>query len=177
MKQYCQLYLAFLRLGAFTFGGGLAMLPLLQHEVVERYGWATEEQLIDMYAVAQCAPGIIAVNTAVYVGNHVAGVRGSLMAVLGQVTSPMCLLTCIAFAFQHLTEQPLFQHALAGIRAMVCVLLCNTAWRMGKKSLIDLPTTIICAAGVMLSLLLHVPLIAVVFGAGLLGLLLKGVKP
>lgn len=177
MKQYGRLYFAFLRLGAFTFGGGLAMLPLLQHEVVERYGWATEEELIDMYAVAQCAPGIIAVNTAVYVGSHVAGVPGSLAAVLGQITSPICLISCIAFAFQHLTEQPLFQHALAGIRAMVCVLLCNTAWRMGQKSLVDIPTVMLCAAGVILSLLLHVPLIAVMLGAGLLGLLLKGGKP
>ena len=74
--KYIPLYCSFLRLGAFTFGGGLAMLPLLRQEVVERHGWITEEELIDMYAVAQCAPGIIAVNTSVMAGYRIAGFGG-----------------------------------------------------------------------------------------------------
>lgn len=88
--NYIELYFAFLRLGAFTFGGGLSMLPLLRQEAVERYAWVTEEELIDMYAVAQCAPGIIAVNTSVMVGYRIAGFGGVLAAVLGR-----SLLQCV----------------------------------------------------------------------------------
>ena len=108
MNRYTALYFSFLRLGALTFGGGMAMLPLMQHEVVERHHWATEEELIDMYAIAQCAPGIIAINSATYVGHHVAGVLGSIAAVLGEITSPMLVITCIAAVFQHFTDMPAF---------------------------------------------------------------------
>ena len=174
MKRYLELYFAFLRLGAFTFGGGLAMLPLMQHEIVERHGWATEEELIDMYAVAQCAPGIIAINTATHVGNHVAGIRGSIAAVLGEITSPMCLITCIALLFQHLTDEPMFQHALAGIRAMICALLCHTAWTMGKKSLVDRLTAALCILSLALSWFAGVPLIVLTLGAGVVGVVAGG---
>ena len=172
MKTYLQLYFTFLRLGAFTFGGGLAMLPLMQHEIVAQRGWMTEEELIDIYATAQCAPGIIAINTSVYVGSHVAGIWGSIAAVLGEITSPMCLIACIALLFRHLTDEPLFKHALAGIRAMICALLCHTVWVMGKKSLVDRLTAALCVLSFVLSWFAGVPLIVLTIGAGLAGVML-----
>ena len=170
------LYFAFLRLGAFTFGGGLAMLPLMEHEVVHKHGWTSEQELIDLYALAQCTPGIIAVNSAAYVGGRVAGVPGSLAAVLGQITSPMCLITCIAQLFQQLTDMPLFQHALAGISAMVCALLCRTVWTMGKKSVVDKLTALLCAVSLALSLFADAPLLPLTLGAGAIGVL-SGRRP
>lgn len=110
------------------------MLPLLRQEVIERHAWVTEEELIDMYAVAQCAPGIIAVNTSAMVSYHIVGSGGVLAAVLGQITSPMCVITIIAALFRHLTDSAAFQHALAGIDVIICVLLTNTVWTMGKRA-------------------------------------------
>lgn len=176
MKSYLALYLSFLRLGAFAFGGGLAMLPLMQSEIVERHGWASNEELLEMYAVAQCAPGIIAVNSAAYVGNHVAGIPGSICAVLGEITSPMCLISCIVLLFRQLTDVPVFQHAVAGIRAMVCVLLCRTAWVMGRKCIVNRLTMVLCLASFALSWFGGVPLILLTLGAGIVGVLTERTK-
>ena len=87
MKELFQLYSAFFRIGLFTFGGGYAMLPMLQREVVNKYHWATDEELLDCYAIGQCTPGIIAVNTATYVGYAQRGVAGGIVATLGVVSS------------------------------------------------------------------------------------------
>lgn len=169
--QYIRLYFAFLRLGAFTFGGDLAMLPLLTQEVVQRYGWVREEEVIDMYAVAQCAPGIIAVNTSVYVGYRIAGPGGALAALLGQITSPMCVITCIAMLFTHLMDSAAVGHVLAGIGAMVCALLINTVWTMGKKSIRDRFTAVICAAAFVIGWALDVPILLLTLGGGLIAVL------
>ena len=173
-KQDIPLYLAFLRLGAFTFGGGLAMLPLLRQEIVERNHWVEEEELIDMYALAQCAPGIIAVNTSPYVGYRIAGVGGAFAAVLGQITSPMCVITIIAALFQHITDSVLFQHALAGIGAMVCVLLSNTVWTMGKKSIRDRFTVLVFIAAFAAGMLLHLPILLLTLCGGAAGIAFAG---
>ena len=164
--KYIPVYCSFLRLGAFTFGGGLAMLPLLRQEVVERHAWVSEEEVIDMYAVAQCAPGIIAVNTSVMVGYRIAGFGGVLAAVLGQITSPMCVITIIAALFQHLTDSAVFQHALAGIGAMVCVLLSNTVWTMGKKSVRDAFTAGICILAFAAGMAFDLPIILMTLCGG-----------
>ena len=169
--QYLHLYLAFLRLGAFTFGGGLAMLPLLRQEAIDRYHWVTEEELIDMYAVAQCTPGIIAVNTSVYVGYRVAGIGGVLAAVLGQVTSPMCVMTILAMLFHNHLDTGAFQHALAGIGAMVCVFLTNTVWTMGKKCIRDRFTAILGMAAFVLGMVLDLPILLLTLGGGIVAVL------
>lgn len=166
MHRYLSLYLIFLRLGAFTFGGGLALLPLLQHEVTERRAWLTEEEVIDLYALAQCAPGIIAVNTAVYVGYHISRLGGVLAAVLGLITSPMCLMTLVTALFRHLTESAVFQHMLAGIGVMVCVLLSNTVCAMAKKSILDAFTLSIGVAALVAKLFFSVSTVALILGAG-----------
>ena len=82
MKQLMELFWAFFRIGSFTFGGGMAMLPMLKREVVVKYGWSTEEELLDIYAIGQCTPGIIAVNTATYIGYQQKGLLGSIFGTL-----------------------------------------------------------------------------------------------
>lgn len=166
MHRYLSLYLIFLRLGAFTFGGGLALLPFLQQEVTERHIWLNEEEVIDLYALAQCAPGIIAVNTAVYVGYRIGRLGGVLAAVLGLITSPMCLMTLVTALFRHLTESAVFQHMLAGIGAMVCALLSNTVWTMAKKSIRDALTLGICAAVCIARWFFSVSIVVLILGAG-----------
>ncbi|MDR3767530.1 MAG: chromate transporter [Butyricicoccus sp.] len=169
--RYIHLYLAFLRLGAFTFGGGLAMLPLLRQEAIDRYHWVTEEELIDMYAVAQCTPGIIAVNTSVYVGYRVAGIGGVFAAVLGQVTSPMCVMTILAMLFHNHMDTGTFQHALAGIGAMVCVLLTNTVWTMGKKCIRDRFTAILGVCAFALGMAFDLPILLLTLCGGTVAVL------
>ena len=96
MNVLIHLFMAFARIGAFTFGGGYAMLPMLQKEVVEKYHWATEDEIMDYYAIGQCTPGIIAVNTATFVGYKTAGIPGADLATLGMITPSIIIITVIA---------------------------------------------------------------------------------
>ncbi|MBP3925823.1 MAG: chromate transporter, partial [Clostridium sp.] len=116
MNKYLDLFLTFARIGGLTFGGGYAMLPMLQREVVEKRGWATEEELMDYYAIGQCTPGIIAVNTATFVGQSTAGTIGGIIATLGVVFPSLIIITLIAAFLQNFAQLPIVQNAFAGIR-------------------------------------------------------------
>ena len=125
MSELFTLFLAFARIGGLTFGGGYAMLPMLQKEVVEKYHWATEEELMDYYAIGQCTPGVIAVNTATFVGQKRRGVVGGIFATLG-VVAPSLVIVCIIAAFiSNFADLPAVQNAFAGVRVCVCVLIFN----------------------------------------------------
>ncbi|MBS6397292.1 MAG: chromate transporter [Clostridiales bacterium] len=143
MKELWNLFLTFARIGGLTFGGGYAMLPMLQREVVERYHWATEEELADYYAIGQCTPGIIAVNTATFIGYRQAGVIGGIMATLGVVFPSIVIITVIAAFLENFAELAVIQYAFEGIRVCVCVLIFNAVQKLWKKSVIDQPTTAI----------------------------------
>ena len=133
MNQYADLFLTFARIGGLTFGGGYAMLPMLQREVVEKRGWATEEELMNYYAIGQCTPGIIAVNTATFVGQKTAGILGGIIATLG-VAFPSLVIICIITAFiQNFAELAVVQNAFAGIRVCVCVLIFNAVLNYGRN--------------------------------------------
>lgn len=137
IRKLCDLYASFFRVGALTFGGGLAMLPMLQREIVEDRNWCTEEEILDMYAIGQCTPGIIAVNTATYVGYKQEGFIGGVFATLG-IISPSILIIClIASILQNFINLPVVVHALAGIRVVVCALMLNTVVTMAKKGIVD----------------------------------------
>ena len=159
-RKFSELYVSFFKIGSLLFGGGLAMLPLLQKEVVEQRKWCTEEEIMDMYAT-----GVIAVNTATYVGYRQAGIGGSIAGTLG-VISPSILIIClIASVLQNFLQLPLVIHSLSGIRIVVCALMLNTVFRLAKKGIVDklggvlflssfllacftpLPTAIILAGG------------------------------
>lgn len=139
MKQLLELFLTFARIGGFTFGGGYAMLPILQKEVVEKKHWATEEELMDYYAIGQCTPGIIAVNTATFIGYKYKGIPGGIIATLGCVFPSVVIITIITACLQNFAEYGAVQHALAGIRSCVCALILDAVLKLGKKALIDIP--------------------------------------
>ncbi|HIR17569.1 MAG TPA: chromate transporter [Candidatus Caccocola faecigallinarum] len=140
MKELIELYLIFLKLGSVTFGGGLAMFPLLRREFVETRGWITEAELTDYYAVGQCTPGIIAVNVATFVGNKRKGAAGGVIATLGFITAPIIVLTVITAFLRSFADYPIVKDAFAGIRVCVCVLIVNAVRRLWKNSVIDAPT-------------------------------------
>ena len=151
MNIYLDLFLTFARVGVCTFGGGYAMLPILQREVVERKGWATEEQLADYYAIGQCTPGIIAVNTATFVGQSQRGAAGGIVATLGVVFPSVVIILAIAAFLQNFAHLPVVIHAFAGVRACVCALILSSVLKLRKTTVVDRPTFVIFLAVFLLS--------------------------
>ena len=137
MKELMDLFWTFARIGGLTFGGGYAMLPMLQREVVERHGWATEEELADYYAIGQCTPGVIAVNTATFIGYRRKGIAGGIFATLGVAAPSLVIITIIAACLQNFAKYPAVQDAFAGISVCVCVLILNAVCKLWKKSVVS----------------------------------------
>lgn len=137
------LFLSFARVGVMTFGGGYAMLPILQREIVEKKGWATEDQLADYYAVGQCTPGIIAVNTATFVGQSQAGLLGGVLATLGVVFPSIVIITTIAAFLKGFMDIEAVGHAFNGVRAGVTALILVSVIKLFKGAVKDWPTRII----------------------------------
>lgn len=152
MNRYLELFLTFARIGVCTFGGGYAMLPILQREVVEKKGWATEDQLADYYAVGQCTPGIIAVNTATFVGYTEAGMFGGILATLGVVFPSIIIIAAIAAFLQNFADIPLVVHAFAGVRACVAALILSSVLKLMKTTVKDLPTVMLFLIILLLSI-------------------------
>ncbi len=175
MNEYMQLYMAFLRIGLLTFGGGLAMLPMLKYELVEKKKWITEEDLLDCYAIGQCTPGIIAVNTATYVGYKRKGIAGGIVSTLGMVTPSLVIITLVAICLQAFIENVWVQHALMGVRAVVCALMLNTVLTLAKKSLKNAFCAAVCAAAFALAMFVDIPTVCIVLLAGAAGILLYSV--
>lgn len=170
------LFWTFCRIGGLTFGGGYAMLPMLQKEVVENRKWATEEELLDYYAVGQCTPGIIAVNTATFIGLKTRGILGAFVATAGVVFPSLVIITVIAGFIANFADLAVVQHAFAGIRVCVSVLVINAIiklWRSGVKDIIGV---VIFAAVFLLSVVLDISPVFIIIGAIGMGILISAVK-
>ena len=166
LKELFDLFLTFAKVGVMTFGGGYAMLPILQREVVENKGWATEEELADYFAIGQCTPGVIAVNTATFIGRKQKGVAGGVAATLGVVFPSVLIISILAGVIRAFSELSWVKNALAGIRVCVCVLIFNAVWKLGKKSVIDRWTAGIFAIVAGLAILTDwSPVVFVLFAA------------
>ncbi len=169
MNIYLDLFLTFARVGACTFGGGYAMLPILQREVVEKKGWATEEELADYFAIGQCTPGVIAVNTATFIGYKYKGVLGGILTTLGVVAPSVLIITLIAAFLSSFADIPVVGHALAGVSACVVAMIASSVIKLGKSSLKDAVTVGIFLVVLLLSLWLKLSPVALVVGAGVVG--------
>jgi len=169
------LFLTFAKVGVMTFGGGYAMLPILQREVVEKKGWATEEELMDYFAIGQCTPGIIAVNTATFIGQKLKGIIGGIMATLGVAFPSVVIISLLAGVIEAFSHITLVQHAFGGIRICVCVLILNAVVKLLKKAVIDKVTFVLFVLVALGSYFLSVSPIIFVLVAGLVGVLLKNV--
>lgn len=143
MKQYVSLFFTFAKIGVCTFGGGYAMLPILQRELVDNKGWATEEELADYYAVGQCTPGVIAVNTATFVGYNRMGWLGGIVATLGVVFPCLVIIMAIAAFLSNFMHLDVVVHAFNGVRAGVVALILSSVLKLLKTSLVDWKTRLI----------------------------------
>ena len=171
-----ELFWTFAKMGVMTFGGGMAMLPILQREVVDNKHWATEEELTDYYAIGQCTPGIIAVNTATFIGQKYGGVAGGIVATLGVVFPSLIIISLLAGLISNFAGLAWVKNAFAGIQVCVCVLIFNAVAKLLKKSVVDKRTAaiflLVLAGGVFLDL----SPVWFVLASALLGIILKNLE-
>ena len=166
MKKLLQLFFAFAKVGVMTFGGGYAMIPILEREIVDRQGWASGEELMDYYAVGQCTPGVIAVNTATFIGYKVAGVLGGIVATLGVVFPSLVIITVIAGVLTHFADIPAVKSAFAAVRVCVCVLIFNAVLKLWKGAVKDKAALVLFVLVFGLSIFLDIsPVFYVLFCA------------
>lgn len=175
MKILIDMFITFAKVGVMTFGGGYAMLPILQREVVENKKWATEEELVDYFAIGQCTPGVIAVNTATFIGQKNKGVLGGIIATLGVVFPSIIIISLLAGVIESFSHIAWVQDALAGIRICVCVLILNAVIKLSKKSIVSISTFIIFLLVTLTSLLTDLSPVIFVILAALAGIVLKAI--
>ncbi len=171
-----KLFTAFMRVGAFTFGGGYAMLPMLERECVEKTGWVTHDALLDYFAIGQCTPGVIAVNTATFVGKKQRGFWGALAATAGVVLPSFLIITLLTALLSNFAEVTWVRYALRGIRVAVGVLILNTVIKLVREKIKDAAGYILCVLAFLLVALpqtlklgFKISPVFVVIGAALVG--------
>ncbi len=169
-KELWKVFATFFKIGAFTFGGGYAMIPLIQKEAVETHGWVTDEDILDIIAIAESTPGPIAINSATFVGYRTCGVLGSVCATLGVVLPSFVLIYAISFVLSRFQELKAVQYAFHGIRAGVLALLCKALWGMYKKNKKNAVAYIIMAGSFLLTAVLDVSVLPVLIGCAVFGL-------
>lgn len=173
MKLLFELFFVFAKIGVMTFGGGYAMLPILQREIVEKKKWTTDEELMDYFAIGQCTPGVIAVNTATFIGQKTKGVLGGIVATLGVVFPSLLIISILAGVIEAFSHIQWVQHAFGGIRICVCVLIANAVVKLFKKAVIDPVTMIIFIIVALCGTLFPVSPIVYVVGAAVVGIVIK----
>lgn len=177
VKILTDLFLTFMQVGGLTFGGGYAMLPILQREVVEKRDWATDEELADYFAVGQCTPGIIAVNTATFVGQKQAGILGGIVATLGVVAPSLVIISILTGFINTFAELAVVKNAFAGIRVCVCVLIFNAVCKLWKGSVKSKLALAIFAVVTLGSLFFDLSPVLFVVVAAVLGIGLEQFAP
>ena len=173
MKELLELFLAFAKVGVMTFGGGYAMLPILQRELVENRGWVQEEELMDYFAIGQCTPGIIAVNTATFVGQKRRGTWGGISASLGVIFPSLVIISLLAGLISNFSHLAWVENAFAGIQVCVCVLIFNAVVKLWKSAVKDKWALGIFLCVLAASVLLDLSPVGYVLFAAAAGILIK----
>lgn len=173
MKQLIDLFWTFAKIGSITFGGGYAMLPIIQKEIVENKKWATEEEVMDYYAVGQCTPGVIAVNTATFIGYKTNGILGGIAATFGVVFPSLVIIMVIAAFLKNFAQFTVVQNAFGGIRVAVVALIISSIIKLWKSSVKNSIGFILAVAAFILGAILKLSPVYIVIGAAIVGLLTK----
>ena len=173
MRKLLDLFFTFAKVGVMTFGGGYAMLPILQREVVDNKGWATEEELMDYFAIGQCTPGVIAVYTATFIGQKQGGTIAAIFTTLGVVFPSLVIISLLAGVIEAFSHLVWVQNAFGGIRVCVCVLITNAVVKLFKKAVVDKITLVIFLAVALGSTLLDISPVIFVILAAVAGITIK----
>jgi chromate transporter len=176
MKEYLDLALTFVRIGCMTFGGGYAMIPVLEREIIGRKGWITMNEVMDYYTIAQVTPGVIAINTATFIGCKRKGPLGGIIATLSFLAPGVFLMIIVSIFIRRFAEYPIVRHAFAGIRVGVGALIVDTVLKLLKSSLRDRWSVVLFVLGFGLSSVLSASPVLVIAGAGTAGFFLYGMK-
>ncbi len=172
MKEILTLFGLFFKIGIMTFGGGYAMLPMLERELVDKRKLVTMDEIMDYYAVGQCTPGVIAVNVATFIGYKRRGIIGGIFATLGVVFPSIIIITLLASVLQMVAGHPIVEHAFAGISVAVCALIVQAIFKLSKSGIKDIMTVIIAIVAFSLSLLGVSPII-IIIASGVVGVTVK----
>ncbi|MCQ2981662.1 MAG: chromate transporter [Treponemataceae bacterium] len=176
IRDLAELFAVFFKIGAITFGGGLAMLPNLEHELTVKRNWTSRDQLLDYFAIGQATPGIIAVNVATFVGYTRAGILGGCIATLGVVTPSVLIISLIALVFQSITGIALVQTALAGMNLAVAAMLCQITWKLHSKVLASVLGIILFLIAFLGIVVFHVPTAIVIIATIITGIIIHMIK-
>lgn len=176
MKEYFDIFWSFFQIGALTFGGGYAMLPMIQKEIVDKRQWATNEEIIDYFAIGQLTPGVIAVNTATFIGYKTKSVLGGIIATLGVITPSIIIITIIAAFLKNFMSYEIVQHAFSGIRVAVCVLISLAILKLSKSNIKNKTGLLIALIVFLLVTFTNISSVYVIIGAIIFGLFWKGGK-
>lgn len=171
MKELLELYFIFVKIGSIAFGGGYALLPILQEEFVRKRDWLTDEELMDYFAIGQCTPGIISVNVSTFIGNKRKGAIGGFVTTFGFVTIPLLLISAIAMFLTEFANIPIVKNAFAGIRVVVCILILTAIERLWPKSITTKISFVLFLIIFALSTFTDVSPIILVVSSGIIGVL------
>lgn len=164
-----RIFFVFFRIGAFTFGGGYAMIPLIETEIAERQKWFKKREIIDLIAVSQCSPGAIAVNSATYIGRLLSGTPGSVAAILGVTLPSFVVILVIAGLFGRIENNPLVQGAFRGLRPAVVALVLSSVFRLGRQSLTGIGQSVLMVCALFLAVYFKVHPVILLVGGGIIG--------
>lgn len=170
IKTIMTLFLTFLKIGAFTFGGGYAMIPFIQREIAEKRKWITDDEILDIIAIAESTPGPIAINSATFVGYKVCGFWGSFFSTLGIVIPSFVIIILISFVLREFEQLKIVQYAFNGIRAGVLALIIKALWTMYKKSPKNVISYIIAAGAFIAAAIFDVNVLIIIITAAVMGL-------
>ena len=181
MNELLDLYWTFVKIGCVTFGGGYAMLPILEEELANKRNWTNLDELRDYFSIGQCTPGIIALNVSTFIGEKKKGVPGAILASVGFLTGPIVIILVIAAFLKNFADYPVVQHAFAGIRVCVCVLILQAILRLWKKSVVDRTSLALYLVVFLMTALsgvlpLAVPAAVLVICSGALGVILGALR-
>ncbi|MGI6280349.1 MAG: chromate transporter [Acutalibacteraceae bacterium] len=169
-KKALELFWTFFKIGAFTFGGGYAMIPLISSEAVERKKWVTDDDILEIIAIAESTPGPIAINSATFVGYRVCGFWGSFFATLGVVLPSFVIILAISYILAEFRDIKAVQYAFEGIRAGVLALLAKALWTMYKKCPKGAVSYLLMGLSFILTAFFQIPVLAVIIGCAVFGL-------
>ncbi|MDO4500432.1 MAG: chromate transporter [Erysipelotrichaceae bacterium] len=174
--KYLELFISFFKIGITTFGGGYAMLPIIEREIIEKRKWSTKEEILDYYAVSQCTPGVIAVNVATFIGYNIAGVLGGIVATLSVVCPSVIIISIIAAFLKNFASIPMVISAVKGLSAGVCAIVISAVYAMGKKVVKDYISVILLLFGFIFAYFTDLSIVIAVVIAAVAGIVLSKVK-
>ena len=169
MNKFVKLYISWFKIGLFTFGGGYAMIPMIQKEVFDKHHWVTAEDILNYYAISQCTPGAIAVNLSTFIGGKIDGFLGALISTLGVITPSIIIISIIATFLSNFSSLEVVKHALVGIQIAVCVLMFGAVKNLFKTSIVDIPSLLICLVAFLLAYFTNIPTVLLVILAAVFG--------